>query len=42
MDAIQIFKLNIEFYPENWNIKDSLAEGYFSAGNLQQALTQYQ
>ncbi|MCK4708560.1 MAG: hypothetical protein KAU21_08080, partial [Gammaproteobacteria bacterium] len=41
-DAIQLFLLNIKYYPDSWGIKDSLAEGYLHAGKLQQSLKQYQ
>ena len=27
-DAIEVFKLNVEVYPDSWNAYDSLAEGY--------------
>jgi Flp pilus assembly protein TadD len=32
-EAISIFKLNVEFYPNQWNTYDSLAEAYMESGN---------
>ena len=37
-DAVAVFLLNAEAYPEDPNVHDSLAEGFAEAGLLQQAL----
>ncbi len=39
--SIQIFKFNIEKYPNSWNVYDSLGEAYFLSGNLESALMNY-
>ncbi len=39
--AIAIFELNIEQYPESWNVYDSLGEAFEKNGNLENALTNY-
>ena len=31
-EAIEIFKLNVEAYPESWNVYDSLGEAYMNDG----------
>lgn len=41
-DAILIFELNTEAYPESWNVWDSLAEGHMIAGNRDLAIKYYQ
>ncbi len=40
-EAIRIFQLNIEAYPNSSNAYDSLAEGYMKAGDKAQAVTYY-
>jgi hypothetical protein len=35
--AIRLFELNVEEYPESWNVYDSLAEAYIKAGKKQEA-----
>lgn len=40
-DAIEIFKLNIEMFPEAFNPYDSLGEAYLKAGNKELALKFY-
>lgn len=40
-EAIAIFKLNIEFYPEAWNTYDSLGEAYMTNGDKEQAIASY-
>jgi tetratricopeptide (TPR) repeat protein len=35
--AVELFKLNVELYPESWNAWDSLGEAYLSVGNNQHA-----
>jgi C-terminal processing protease CtpA/Prc len=39
--ATEVFKLNVEFYPEAWNTYDSLAEAYMTAGNKKLAIKNY-
>ncbi|MGA8273652.1 MAG: DUF2306 domain-containing protein [Candidatus Sulfotelmatobacter sp.] len=41
-EAIRIFQLNVEAYPESSNVYDSLAEGYMDDGNKPQAIANYQ
>jgi hypothetical protein len=40
--AIEIFKLNVEEYPEAWNPYDSLGEAYMEAGELELAIENYE
>ncbi|MFK8162829.1 MAG: serine hydrolase [Lewinella sp.] len=40
-DAIKIFQLNTEEYPDAWNVWDSLGEGYEMAGDHKKALKYY-
>ncbi|MCB1025955.1 MAG: tetratricopeptide repeat protein, partial [Acidobacteria bacterium] len=40
-DAIEVFKLNAELYPESSNVYDSLAESYMRAGNNELATKFY-
>lgn len=41
-DAIRIFQLNVEAFPDSANAYDSLAEGYLDAGDKAQAVANYQ
>lgn len=41
-EAIKYFKKQVELTPEDANSYDSLGDGYRSAGNLQEAVNQYQ
>src|SRR5579864_1126265 len=41
-EAIRIFQLNLEAYPQAANAYDSLAEGFMDAGDKQRAITNYQ
>ena len=41
-DAIRIFQLNIEAYPQSSNVYDSLGEAYMDDGNKAQAIANYQ
>jgi predicted Zn-dependent protease len=41
-DAIELFKLNVQAYPESWNTYDSLAEGYMTRGDTTQAIANYE
>ena len=40
-EAIAVFKLNVEEYPESWNVYDSLAEAYLKKGEKKLAITNY-
>ncbi len=40
-DAIEIFKLNVEMFPNGFNPYDSLGEAYLKAGNKELALVNY-
>jgi FKBP-type peptidyl-prolyl cis-trans isomerase/Tetratricopeptide repeat len=40
-EAIEIFKLNSEVYPESANVYDSLGEGYIANGNVTLAIENY-
>ena len=40
-EAIEIFKLNTRFFPQNANAFDSLAEGYMNNGQLEAATENY-
>jgi glyoxylase-like metal-dependent hydrolase (beta-lactamase superfamily II) len=41
-DAIAMFELYVELFPQSWNAYDSLAEGYYEKGDKQKALKFYQ
>jgi len=41
-DAIRIFQLNVEAYPQSSNVYDSLGEAYMDNGNKPQAIANYQ
>jgi len=40
-DAIAIFNLNVEAFPQAWNVYDSLAEGYAAKGQKALAIKNY-
>ena len=40
-DAVEIFRLNVEHFPESANAWDSLGEGYLAAGDRTQAESAY-
>ena len=40
-DAIDIFKKNVELYPESWNVYDSLGEAYMKNGDKELAIENY-
>jgi tetratricopeptide (TPR) repeat protein len=40
-EAIAIFKLNVEFYPDAWNVYDSLGEAYMTSGDKELAIANY-
>lgn len=39
--AVEIFKLNVEQFPEEWNVYDSIGEAYLKLGNQSEAITNY-
>jgi glyoxylase-like metal-dependent hydrolase (beta-lactamase superfamily II) len=41
-DAIAIFELNVEAYPEGFNTYDSLGEAFMTAGRTDEAITNYE
>jgi Flp pilus assembly protein TadD len=41
-EAIRIFQLNVEAYPQSGNVYDSLAEAYMNNGDRPQAIANYQ
>lgn len=41
-EAIQIFELNTKFFPESWNVWDSLAEAYAKSGKKDLAIKYYE
>jgi CubicO group peptidase (beta-lactamase class C family) len=40
-EALALLKLNVEFYPTEWNTYDSLAEAYMTNGDKELAITNY-
>jgi glyoxylase-like metal-dependent hydrolase (beta-lactamase superfamily II) len=40
-DAIAIFELNVEMYPESWNVYDSLGEAHMLSGDTDRAIELY-
>ncbi len=40
-EAIVIFKLNVELYPDAWNVYDSLGEAYMTNGDKERAIANY-
>jgi len=41
-ESIEIFKLNVEEYPESGNVYDSLGEAYMIDGNNELAIKNYE
>jgi Tfp pilus assembly protein PilF len=41
-EAVELFKLNILFYPDSWNVYDSLAEAYMTDGDNELAVKNYE
>lgn len=41
-EAVRIFQLNVEAYPQSSNVYDSLGEGYMDDGDKPQAIANYQ
>lgn len=40
-EAIEVFKINVEEFPESWNVYDSLGEAYLEAGQREKAIKNY-
>jgi glyoxylase-like metal-dependent hydrolase (beta-lactamase superfamily II) len=40
-EAIAVFELNVEMYPESWNVYDSLGEAKLAAGDSERAIELY-
>ncbi|MBD3871291.1 MAG: tetratricopeptide repeat protein, partial [Acidobacteria bacterium] len=40
-DAVRMFQINVELYPESWNAYDSLGEALLRAGDTNDAVTMY-
>jgi Flp pilus assembly protein TadD len=40
-EAIAVFKVNVELYPNSANVYDSLGEAYMTAGQKDLAMTNY-
>lgn len=41
-EAIAAFKLNVELYPDSWNVYDSLGEAYMEGGDKERAIRYYE
>ena len=41
-EAIAVFKMNVEAFPESWNAYDSLGEAYAAAGEMELAIKNYE
>ena len=40
-EAIEVFKLNIELFPNSWNVYDSMGEAYMNNGDTKLAIDNY-
>ena len=41
-EAVAVFKLNVELYPQSWNVYDSLAEAQMMNGDRELAIVNYE
>jgi CubicO group peptidase (beta-lactamase class C family) len=41
-EAVAVFALNVEFFPESWNVYDSLGEAYMNKGEVRLAKENYE
>ncbi len=41
-EAVAVFTLNVEAFPESWNVHDSLGEGYMVRGDRELAIESYE
>jgi hypothetical protein len=39
--AVEVFRINTRLFPDSWNARDSLAEGFLRGGDKEQAATYY-
>lgn len=42
MAALEVFKINAQEFPRSYNVWDSLGEAYYKAGNLEEAILNYE
>ena len=40
-EAVRMFRINADLYPESWNVYDSLGEALLAAGKTSDAITMY-
>jgi tetratricopeptide (TPR) repeat protein len=40
-EAVQLFRINVELYPDSWNVYDSLGEALYARGDLAEAEAMY-
>lgn len=40
--AVTLFRINVEFYPESWNVYDSLGEALYASGENDDAIAMYE
>ena len=41
-EAIEVFKINVEEFPDSWNVYDSLGEAYMNDGQKEKAIANYE
>lgn len=41
-DAIAVFEMNMQAFPDSWNVYDSLGEAYMKSGNKEMAIQNYE
>ncbi|NQT77598.1 MAG: lasso peptide biosynthesis protein [Bacteroidetes bacterium] len=41
-EALMVFKLNVDSYPESWNVYDSYAEALMKSGEVEEAILNYE
>ena len=41
-EAVAVFKMNVDMYPDSWNVYDSLGEAYLALGNTTKAVSLYE
>ena len=41
-EAIELFKINVQLYPQSWNVYDSLGEAYANSGDTALAVQNYE
>ena len=40
-DAVEVFRLNVEVFPESFNVYDSYAEALMKSGDIENAILNY-